>query len=381
MAERFDFAVIGAGVFGSWTAHFLRDSGSVILLDAHGPANSRASSNGESRIIRMGYGGDPLYTGMAKRALPLWKQLSDRVRKRLFHRTGVLWLAMGPETYTPRVLASLEDAGVVTERLSQDDLHQRFPQIAGDDINWALLEPESGVLLARQAVQALVEELIDAGVAYRHEGVLAPAGTGRLHSVRTLSGTTVEAREFIFACGPWLGHIFPELLRARLFITRQEVFFFGVPAGTDVFSPPAMPVWICMGEQAYGFPDMEGRGFKLAIDRHGPEFDPEDGVRIVTPEGLHAAREALGRRFPQLRGAPVLDSRVCQYENTSSGNFLIDRHPGFDNVWVVGGGSGHGFKHGPVVGEYVSNLILKGGPQEQRFSLVGKMTTQNREVF
>lgn len=233
MAKGFDFAVIGAGVFGAWAAHFLCASGSVVLLDAYGPANSRASSNGESRIIRMGYGGDSLYTGLAMRALPLWKRLSDRASKPLFHRTGVLWLATENDTYTPRVLKSLEETGLVVERLSQDDLRRCFPQVACDDISWSVLEPESGVLLARQAVQALVEEICDVGVTYRQEAVLPPLSKGHLHSIQTRTGNTINATTFVFACGPWLGRVFPDLLRSKLFITRQELFSLVSPQGAN----------------------------------------------------------------------------------------------------------------------------------------------------
>jgi glycine/D-amino acid oxidase-like deaminating enzyme len=82
-----------------------------------------------------------------------------------------------------------------------------------------------------------------------------------------------------------------------------------------------------------------------------------------------------------LKEAPLLETRVCQYENTSNGDFLIDRHPAFDNVWLVGGGSGHGFKHGPALGEYVAARVVEGGPVEPRFTLATKGTVQQRAVF
>jgi glycine/D-amino acid oxidase-like deaminating enzyme len=129
-------------------------------------------------------------------------------------------------------------------------------------------------------------------------------------------------------------------------------------------------------------PDVEGRGVKVAIDRHGPPFDPDVGDRVVSNEGLAEARAYLARRLPELRHAPVAETRVCQYENTSNGDFLIDRHPEFENVWLVGGGSGHGFKHGPFVGEYVAARIEgKTEGIEPRFSLATKMSEQKRAVY
>ena len=109
----------------------------------------------------------------------------------------------------------------------------------------------------------------------------------------------------------------------------------------------------------YGIPGNEWRGFKVADDTRGPAFDPTSGERLPTPEALRAAREYLGYRFPGLKDAPLLESRVCQYENSPDEHFIIDRHPAAGNTWLVGGGSGHGFKHGPALGEMMAELILK----------------------
>ena len=185
----------------------------------------------------------------------------------------------------------------------------------------------------------------------------------------------------MFACGPWLPKLFPELLGERIFPTRQEVFYFGPPAGEERFKTPAMPVWVDFAEEIYGMPDFKGRGFKVAPDRHGPPVDPDSLERVVDPESLARVREFVGRRFPALKDAPIVGSEVCQYENTSNGDFLIDRHPELENVWLVGGGSGHGFKHGPAVGEYVAARILDGKPVEPVFSLATKERVQKRTVF
>ena len=142
-----------------------------------------------------------------------------------------------------------------------------------------------------------------------------------------------------------------------------------------------MPAWIDFNDLVYALPNVDGRGFKIAIDAHGAEFDPDTGERVVSVEGLRAVREYLAQRVPRLANAPVTETRVCQYENTSNGDFLIDRHPGFENVWIVGGGSGHGFKHGPAVGEYVAGMIVGRGMAEQRFTSRNKERVQQREVY
>jgi glycine/D-amino acid oxidase-like deaminating enzyme len=132
----------------------------------------------------------------------------------------------------------------------------------------------------------------------------------------------------------------------------------------------------------YGFPDLEGRGFKVAFDLHGPAFDPDNGSRFPTPVKIEEARKYVADRFPALANSPIIGSRVCQYENTSNGDFVIDRHPSLENVWICGGGSGHGFKHGPAIGEYMAARVT-GSPEppvQARFSLATKGTEQHRSV-
>lgn len=374
-AERRDVAVIGAGVFGAWSAYLLRRAGhSVVLLDAYGPGNSRASSGGESRIIRMGYGAGEIYTRSSMRSLALWKEFGHDV----FHQTGVLWVAPENNPYIESSRRTLEKCGVRFELLNETELEKRYPQMRFTGAMRGIFEPGSGALMARRAVQSVVRETIRLGATYLQQTVTAPAGKGKLSSIGD-----VRAGTFVFACGPWLPKVFPGLLGGRIQPTRQEVFFFGSAPGDSRFAPPALPVWIDFSDErgAYGFPDLENRGFKIAFDRHGPEFDPDNGKRTITEKGLAEVRKYLGERFPALKDAPLTESRVCQYENTSNGDFLIDRHPDFSNVWLVGGGSGHGFKHGPAVGEYVKNAIEGKIKPEPRFSLATKSREHKRAVY
>ena len=380
-AKRYDVAVIGAGVFGVWTAYQLNRAGaSVLLLDAYGPGNSRASSGGESRIMRLGYGPDEIYTRSAQRSLQLWQQLFAECDSAmpLFHRTGVLWLAREPDTYCEATLKNLLAVGARAERLDLGELRERFPQLKFDGIDWGILELDAGVLMARRAVQTVALKARANGVDYLEKAIAAPVN-GR--EVCTTSGTEIAAEHLVFACGPWLPKLFPDLLGELIHVTRQEVFFLGLPPGGDFFKPPQLPTWVDFNDLVYGLPALEGRGAKIAIDAHGPEFDPDRGERIVPVESARAVRDYLARRLPLLADAPVTETRVCQYENTSNGDFLIDRHPGLENVWLVGGGSGHGFKHGPAVGEYVAAMISGSGTAEPRFSLATKEKVQARRVY
>ena len=379
----YDVAVIGAGVFGAWTAYTLRREGaSVLLIDAYGPGNSRASSGGESRMIRLGYGPDEIYSRSAQRSLVLWQELFGERDEALFQNTGVLWLAREHDSYCESVFTTLQRLNARCERLDRDQLVERFPQLNFGPTKWGVLEPDAGVLMARRAVQAVAAKAKSIGVEYLQEAIVTPDLTGKqLESIKTTNGKEIAAERFVFACGPWLPKLFPELLGDLIHVTRQEVIFFGVPPGDEQFSGGALPAWIDFNDLVYGLPNLDGRGFKLAIDAHGPEFDPDRGERVVTATGLSAAREYLAQRMPLLANAPVTESRVCQYENTSNGDFLIDRHPMFENVWLVGGGSGHGFKHGPVVGEYVVDMMSGRGTPEPRFSLASKEKIHHRQVF
>ena len=379
---RFDVIVVGAGVFGSWTANFLQRAGRrTLLLEAYAPGNNRASSGGESRIIRMGYGPDEIYTRWSMRSLPLWEELQQRIGTTIFHRTGVLWLALGGNEYLLQTLATFEKTGFTVEQLSSADIARKYPQIAVEPNVFGFLEPKSGALMARRAVEYAAADAVKRGAELRIDFVETPEGRGRLASIRTRNGETFSADSYVFTCGPWLPKVFPSLLADLIFPTRQEVFFFGLPPGDLRFSPPALPTFIDHTSEFYGMPNLEGRGIKVACDDHGPRVDPDTQERVATPEQISKARAYLVKRFPALANAPLVESRVCQYENTSSGDFLIDRHPDFDNVWIAGGGSGHGFKHGPALGEYVAERITKGGKVEPQFSLVSKKTVQNRVVY
>jgi len=380
--KTFDVAVVGAGVFGAWTAWYLAKRGQrVALIEAYGPAHSRASSGGETRIIRMGYSADELYTRWSQKSLTQWKKFFVATRQPLFLETGVLWMAGDEDKRLEQTSATLRRCGGTFEELDRAALEKRYPQIGLDGIKRGILEPKSGVLMARRAVAAVVEDAVRLGAEYLCGQVVNPRGKSRVEHITTSQGERIAAGKFVFACGPWLGKVFPDVLGSRIFPSRQEVFFFGIPAGDVRFAPPALPTWLFQEDLVYGMPDIEGRGLKIAFDEHGERVDPDTQSRIVSPAMTEAVKKYVARRFPALKDAPIVETRVCQYENTSNGDFLIDRHPELENVWFAGGGSGHGFKHGPAVGEYVTGQLLDGVPAEARFSLVTKETVQRRAVY
>ena len=365
MKSKPHIAVIGAGAFGGWTAlHLLERRVKVTLLDAWGPGNSRASSGGETRILRGTYGPDQPYTELAGRALKLWLKYERRWKRRFLHRVGVLWMASSnDDAFEHGSLKPLRQAGIEFQELSARELKKRWPQVCFDGVDWGIYEPECGYLEARTSCQAVVEAFVAAGGKYRQLAVMAE---GLEHAIpRGLSlsdGSRLKADDYVFACGPWLGKLFPETIGDLVQATKQDIFFFGTPAGDPRFNDTHLPVW---GDHRqhffYGIPGSDRRGFKVADDTRGPVFDPTSGERVVSPDTLRGVREHLAFRFPALKDAPLIETRVCQYEQTPDEHFIVDRHPRMENVWLLGGGSGHGFKHGPAVGEVMAELILGGG--------------------
>ena len=357
--------MVGAGAFGGWTALFLQRQGArVTLVDAWGPGNSRASSGGETRVIRATYGPRAIYTRMSARALTLWKEHEQRWRRQLFHGIGVLWLVESDDQYEKAALPILREAHVRFEELQGPEVARRYPQINCDRVRWAIFENDGGYLTARRACAAVLEGFLAEGGEYRQLAVQAPAPSGGpLSGVVLSDGSRVTADSFVFACGP-------DIIGDRVRATRQEVFFFGTPPGDQRFTENAMPVWADHGTTfMYGIPGNEWRGFKVADDTRGPVFDPTTGERTPTPAALQTARAYLGYRFPALKDAPLLEARVCQYEESPDEHFILDRHPAAANTWLIGGGSGHGFKHGPAVGELVARLVLSGAAADEQFRL------------
>jgi sarcosine oxidase len=355
--------VIGAGAFGGWTALYLLSNGAkVTLVDAWGPGNSRSSSGGETRIFRGTYGPDQPYTALAARSLQLWRACEQKWGVQLLHPIGVLWMtSSGDDAWERGSIEELQRAKLRYEKLSLRDLKKRWPQINFDGVEWAVYEPDGGFLAARAACQAVVKAFVQSGGSYQQAAV-HPDGldSGSWKALSLSDGSQLRADHYIFACGPWMPRLFPTTIGSKIQATRQEVFFFGPPPGDSRFDDHQLPVWGNHRERfLYGIPGNQGRGFKIADDTRGPQFDPTACDRMVSQEQLQIVRDYMAFRFPGMKDAPLLETRVCQYEQTPDSHFIVDRHPASENVWLVGGGSGHGFKHGPALGELVARAVLK----------------------
>ncbi len=356
-------AVVGAGAFGGWTALHLRRMGAdVTLLDEWGPGNSLSSSGGKTRVIRAIYGSDRIYVEMVRRAFELWGDLGRSSEEKLYVETGALWMHRGDDAYVRSALPILKEHGFAVDDLTIAEAARRYPQIDFSGVKSAWFERRAGALFARRACHAVRDAFDRAGGRYRTAAVQPGSiANGSMSALRLKDGSRVQADIYVFACGPWLGQLFPDVIGERVHPTRQEVYYFGVPPRSEQYQAGHLPIWIDFGKRiVYGIPGIDGRWFKIADDTRGRTIDPTTQIRTATPEGIASARAFLAERFPALAKSPLLSAEVCQYENSPDGNLIIDRHPQAANVWLIGGGSGHGFKLSPTIGEMTAHAILSG---------------------
>jgi glycine/D-amino acid oxidase-like deaminating enzyme len=324
--------VVGAGIFGVSTARELARRGwDVRVVEQYAPGHVRSGSGGDTRLLRCSHGDVEWYTRSVVRARELWRELEEETGVRVFEPVGVAWFDTGPGEFTARSEATLRRLGIACERLSPEESRRLYPSLGGDDLRSTFFEPGAGVLYARLATQLLALGL-------------------RVEGGRVTPAAPPGADVVVWACGAWLPRHFPELVQQR--ITRRDVFFVGVDAswaGTPGFCEYEGPY--------YGHGELAGLGLKVAHDGPAAEIDPDTLERLPEPASEPRIRSYLARRFPALADAPLAGVRVCQYELTPDSHFLFDRHPERDGWWLLGGGSGHGFKHGPALGEYVADCV------------------------
>jgi glycine/D-amino acid oxidase-like deaminating enzyme len=342
--------IVGAGVFGAALADRLaRDGVAVTLVSAHEPGDALTSSGGETRLLRSAHGTEAWYARSARRAADLWRELDPA----LLEPCGLAWLARREDGWEATSERVLRDEGIPVERLDPGGAAELFPGMAVDDLAFVLFEPEAGVLRAQDATRALVTRAVQAGTRVLR-GRAQPDGP----RVR-LGEDVLEADRVVWACGSWLGELFPGVAPVRPAL--QEVFFF------DTGTPPG-PGWVDYDGAFYGHGNIDARGIKVCPDVEGPSFDP-DGPRPGDPARARAAAAYLAQRFPAHAGASLLSSSTCPYELTPDTHFIAAPHPEHEGVWLYGGGSGHGFKHGPALAECMASWLAGEERPEPRFGL------------
>ena len=363
-----DVIVVGAGAFGGWTAYYLRRLGaSVRLVDAYGPGNSRATSGDETRGVRSSYGDRgpwaELWTRWANQAIDRWTRFDAEwgrsMKVRLFFNTGDLIFRAQPDPFVETTQAVWTKLKIPFQVRNVAEVAREYPSVDLTGIGFALYDPRAGVVRARRACEVLAEAFRESG----GEVLMGYAAFGdtrgnRLQNVKTTGpAATLTADTFVFALGPWFPKAFPELMASRIRTPLGHVHYFGTPPGSDRFTFPNLPSFNFPGVTGWPALPPDNRGFRVRM-RGDSATDPDTSDRAFDRSHDATARAFLAERFPAIAKAPLLETRACHYEMSSSRNFIIDRFPDLENVWVAGGGSAEGFKFGPVVGEYIAKRVL-----------------------
>ncbi|GAA0385197.1 N-methyltryptophan oxidase [Acrocarpospora corrugata] len=353
--------MVGAGIWGTSLALRLAESGwRVTLIEQYAPGHLRQASAGETRLLSCSHGHDDWYARMAWKARDGWRRLGERAGEEVFLETGVMLFARqehGWEAASTQVLKNLD---IPFEVLDPADAGRAFPDFRGDDLSFVLREPRSGVLRARRATQLTARLAQAAGVTMvRAEARPAPGGGVRV------DGETRTADRVVWACGAWL----PALFDLPLTVTRQDTLHFDAPAAWA-----SIPAYAEYDSSAYGHGDLDGLGMKATSDVEGPPYDPATGTRQILPASETLARDYLRRRFPALAAAPVLFSQVCQYALTADAEWIIAQVRAGE--WVLGGDSGHGFKHAPALADYLADILDGSAEPDPRFGLHPRSATR-----
>lgn len=351
-----DVVVVGAGAFGAWTALELRERGArVTLVDAYGCGNPRASSGGESRNIQFAYGDKEIYVRWAVDAWRLWHQRQEEFGRRLIFDSGSL--RARPRAVLDIDAAMFDKLKLPYEMLSPREATYRWPQLRYEDVEAIFYEKDSGIMKARDTLIAVSEVFIRKGgevkLGYATPGA---AASGRLNTV-LINGEALPAGRFVFACGPWLPQVFPTLLGDRIKVPRRELFFIGPARDDQRYRWEHCPT--LSDATLYTSSDIGG-GVKIAPSLRDVRMDPDDGERLPTPFLKQQVDGYVARRLPGLVGRPVLSTHVCQLERTDNDDYIIDIHPDYANTLIAGGGSGHAFKMGPVLGRHLADVCLGG---------------------
>jgi glycine/D-amino acid oxidase-like deaminating enzyme len=350
--------IVGAGTFGASLAWWrARRGDEVVLVDQFEPGDVRATSGGETRLIRCTHGADADYAAMARRARTLWRELEAESGEALLAECGVSWFAHREDGWEAEALRVMGELGIPAERLSVGAAAARFPSFRGDDLAWVLHEPEAGVLRAQRAVRALAAQ------AAAH-GAKVVRSRARPDGARVVlaDGRALEGDRVVWSCGGWLAGLFPTQVTLR--VTCQELFFFdGGPAWRDA------PGWVDYDRAFYGTGDLDALGVKVAWDQEGPPLDPDADLPAPSEAVERTSRAYAAERFPALARAPLVNAKTCRYEISPDSHFIAAPHPEHAHVWLVGGGSGHGFKHGPAMAERLTAAWDGGEPLPPRFAL------------
>ena len=347
--------VLGAGVFGVTAALALQQRGHAVTLLDPGPLpRPEAASTDVSKIVRVDYGADEVSTALMERALPRWRQWNEESGRRLYHEDGLLVLAQGPlrpGSFEGDSHALLTRRGHALQPLDRAELRRRFPAWGQGPFDGGYFNPQGGWAESGATMEWLVGRARRAGVAVR-EG----AGAALDERGVSVAGEPLAADRVLVAAGVWTPLLLPEL-SGLIDVVGQPVLHFRLE-DPDRWRAPSFPPYTAdVGRTGfYGFPALADGALKLANHGAGRRVHP-DAPRLVEAGDEPRFRAFLAEALPSLGQPPLVGSRLCLYDDTPDGHFLIDRHPAREDLFVAAGGSGHAFKFAPVLGELIADVV------------------------
>ncbi|WP_171119484.1 FAD-dependent oxidoreductase [Ruegeria sp. HKCCA5463] len=367
--------VVGGGIVGVMTALTLQRRGeAVTLIDRWEPGHSRASSTDYNRVIRAISGRDEFYTRWARESRLRWLELQAESGQNLMYECGALILATaGHCDWEDATAQTFDRVGVPYSKFGRQDIESRFPQFKVTDIEYALFEPEAGMLMAHRCVLTGLDLFRKAGGKVQRSRVTTDGSERPM-----LDGKPLEADLIIMATGPWMADMFPRTIKPISTVVGVNVLYTSTPDGSEDFDMSRMPCWIDHGQGSFGLPSSEGSGVKAAVVIPD-KIDLDNDERLIRQETLGRTRSYIRHRIPGLEGQRVVDSKFNQIILTPDTHFIVDWHPEHENVLFAGGCSGHLFKHAPVFAEFAAGVGLKDFGTADRFKISGRRKLSPKE--
>ncbi len=369
-----DLIVIGAGGVGSAVLRSAATRGwDVVGLEQFGAAHDRGSSHGQTRIIRAAYFEHPNYVPMALRSFEMWHELQVTWKLPIFNRSGLVQLGSPDSAVIKGVLRSANDHQLTIERMTANEVEQRWPAFRVAPTMVGVFESGAGILRVENAVAHTLAQAKAAGAKLHTNSRVVDwqvDDAGVVH-VQTTTAKWV-ARQLVVAAGPWAQRWlkFPDELQSRcpLLVRRKQQNWFHVDRA-DVHVAAGFPCFLVDDPNGcfYGFPEIDRLGMKIAEHSGGQSVDDPDALDRRENETDVRRAQCFAETYFRFGRMRLSHSSTCMYTMSPDENFVVDLHPNFPQVAMIAGLSGHGFKFAPVLGEQAIRLLEGNGIRECDF--------------
>ena len=358
----YDVIIIGLGAMGSSASYYLSKNGVKVLgLDTYEPPHKLGSSHGHTRVIREAYHEGTSYVPIVKRAYELWNELDHEIEDKLILEYGGMYLGDDGK-YLSDAKKSAKKYDIPIKEFSSKEIKEKYNILNPPNNFKGLLENRSGAVFPEKAISNFLSKSINNGSSHNYnEKVIGWEKQSKFYKVET-DKNNYFAEKLIFSSGAWIKNLVPSL-KLPVKIERQVLFWFDPIKDKDKFHYSNMPNtgWdLDNGMEFYTQPNIENKGFKVAMHHNGKFISENDLNRESNADDLSIVKNFLEEYIPLANGK-LIDSRVCVYTNTPDLDFIIDFYPNDENLIICSPCSGHGFKFTPAIGEICSELVINNG--------------------